>query len=94
MTLPQRRKPPLGAAFFLRGRVVGLDAETPRRRWWRKRRSWAAAGVLLLAGYPASFGPACYAYGRGWLPPPVRSKVFALCRPMTDAAATFRAAGS
>lgn len=61
-------------------------AETLKRRWWKKKRVWAAAVPLLVAAYPASFGPACYVYGRGRLPPPVKRKVFALYRPMTDAA--------
>ena len=41
--------------------------EKPKRKWWRKKR-WRAALLLWLAvGYPASLGPASYAYARGWL---------------------------
>jgi hypothetical protein len=39
----------------------------PRRPWW-KNELWQTAIVLLLvAAYPASAGPACYAFHRGWI---------------------------
>ena len=41
--------------------------ETPKRRWYRKKRWWAAAAVWLVIAYPVSLGPACYAVGRGWV---------------------------
>jgi hypothetical protein len=40
-----------------------------RRAWWKKKRWWAA-GVVWLAfvTYPAMYGPAMYAYVKGWVP--------------------------
>ena len=41
----------------------------PKRRWWRKKRVWAAALPAFLAAYIASSGPAAYSIGRGWIAP-------------------------
>jgi len=43
-----------------------MDDGTPKRRWWRKKRWIAAAGVpALLIAYPASLGVVAYSVGRG-----------------------------
>jgi len=54
------------ASLLPRGEDVDAN-ETPRRTWYRKKRTWAAAGLALLVWYPISFGPAAYAAGRGWI---------------------------
>ena len=39
-----------------------------RRPSWKKKRWIAALALWLLIAYPASFIPAAYCLGRGWLP--------------------------
>ena len=46
-----------------------MDAEKPRRRWWRRKRAWAAVLLWLAASYPLSLGPALYSLYRGWVSP-------------------------
>jgi hypothetical protein len=42
-----------------------------KRPWWKRKR-WAAALLLwLVAAYPLSAGPACYAEWAGWLREPL-----------------------
>jgi hypothetical protein len=47
--------------------TVSRDAvpEPPRsRRWYRRKRTWAAAAPVWLIAYVLSFGPACRIYWR------------------------------
>jgi len=45
-----------------------VTAPPPRRPWWKRKRTWAAAALWLVAAYPLSRGPVEYAAARGWLP--------------------------
>jgi len=44
-------------------------SEKSRRRWWKKKRTWAAA-LWLAVAYPLSCGPATWAGVEGVVPPP------------------------
>jgi hypothetical protein len=44
-----------------------MDADKPRRAWYRGKRTWAALALWLLVAYPLSIGPAEYCVERGWL---------------------------
>lgn len=46
-----------------------MDADKPKRPWYRRKRAWAALVLWLVVAYPLSRGPAEYASVRGWLPP-------------------------
>lgn len=38
-----------------------------KRPWWKRKPWWTAAVALLVAGYPATAGPATYAAYRHWI---------------------------
>jgi hypothetical protein len=44
-----------------------MDADKPRRRWFQKKKWWAAAALGLLALYPLSHGPYTYVLARQWV---------------------------
>lgn len=43
-----------------------MGENRPKRRWYRKKRWWAAALLWLALSYPACRGPVAYAAARGW----------------------------
>jgi len=45
-----------------------MNERKQQRPWWRRRRTWTAASLLLALAYPATLGPVDYAVARGWLP--------------------------
>ena len=46
--------------------MTGPD-DTPRRPWWRRKRTVAALWLWLLVAYPLSVGPVAYTMERGWI---------------------------
>ena len=59
-----------------------MDADTPRRRWYHKKRWLAVVASALLAAYPLSVGPMVYADARGWLPASVTAALAVIHSPL------------
>lgn len=63
--------------------TTGATGVPTRQR--RRRKRWVAAGLLwLLLTYPASLGPACYGFGRGWLPASSNATLEAVYAPLDN----------
>ena len=45
-----------------------MTGPPPRRPWWKKKRTWAAIALWVVAGYPLLLGPLTYVHFRGWVP--------------------------
>jgi hypothetical protein len=44
-----------------------MDADNPKKPWWRRKRTGALAALWLFVSYFAAVGAACYGHARGWL---------------------------
>ena len=66
-----------------------MTAPPPRRPWWKKKRTWAAMSLWLVAVYPYTVGPVQYAAQRDWLSPWAWDVVRVVYAPIDPLWATF-----
>lgn len=72
------------AVFFRKGSGPARRNRPARNRQICPRWLAVIVAVVILAAYPLSFGPATYAWGRGWLPASLARPMEVLYRPLAS----------